>query len=149
MAELLASTEDIQTWLDPVNLRVTDGSTDQFQVEAHNIVKSQLASTYAPTLLYGWASPATTPKLIRGIAGRLVAAYVIRKVYARERAGEGPAYANFIYNEAIKMLTDLRTGAAVLLADDGTVISEQDNTLTSFYPNDTAPGPYFTMDSPL
>lgn len=147
MAELLADTEDIQKHLDAVNLRVTDGNSDHWQIEAHNIIKSQLAGMFDALTLYGWDAPANTPALVRGIAGRLIAAYIYREVYARESGGDIPAYAATLYAEAMQEIRNIVNGVSILLdATMAPIVSLTADLLPASYPDDTAPGPFFTMD---
>jgi hypothetical protein len=150
MAELLADIEDIQKHLDPVNLRVTGNDSDHWQVEAHNIIKSQLAGMFTPLVLYGWDAPANTPSYIRGIAGRLIAAYIYRQVYARETGGDVPGYAAALAKEAFDMIGAILDGTAIVLDENMEPIATLTGDLVpGFYPDDTDAGPYFTMIQPF
>ena len=147
MAQLLADLDDIKRWLPDDKLTVTDGSTSSFQVEAYRIVKSQLAGVFAPVTLNGWADPSTTPAIIRSVAGRLIAAYIYREAYS-EDIPDIPEYAQALYDEAIMMLTQIRAGTLTVVDEDDIPIgtNELDMTTSDFYPNDDAPGPFFSME---
>jgi hypothetical protein len=146
VAQLLADLDDIKRWLPDDKLTVTDGSTSAFQVEAYRIVKSQLAGVFSPVTLNGWADPNTTPGIIRSVAGRLIAAYVYREAYS-EDIPDIPEYAQALYNEAVEMLTQIRVGTLTIVDEDDNPIATNELDMTSgdFYPNDDAPGPYFSM----
>ena len=146
MTQLLASLTEIKTWLPDDKLPVTDGTTGNFQIEVYRLVKSQLSGVFTPTVLSSWDAPDTTPEIIRGIAGRLIAAYVYREAYSEDIA-EVPQYAQTLYNEAMAMLVGVRSGTLAVLDDDGNPVSANalDMTQDDFYPNNTAPGPFFSM----
>lgn len=144
--QILADLNDIGAWLTEDKLEVDEPTTSPFQVEAQRIVRAQLTGVFQPTTIVSWNEPANTPGLIRGIAGRLIAAYLYREAYSEDDTSI-PEYAQKLYDEAVGMLLDIRTGALVVTDDTGEPIEE--NTLnmnaTDFYPNDDAPGPYFSM----
>lgn len=146
MAELLADVKDIQTFLGEDKLQVTDGNSDTQQVEAQRLIISQLSGVFTPTILVSWTSPTTTPGIIRSIAGRLVAAYLYRNRYYEEGDGD-VRYAQMLYNEAIAMLAEIRAGTLVVVDVDDNPISVSGLEMSSddFWPNDTTPGPFFTM----
>ena len=144
--EILASLSDIDVWLDK-KVTMTDADDDDFQVEAQRIIKATLAGVFTPTTLYAWDSPSNTPDLIRGIAGRLIAAYWYKERYSEDDTSI-PPYAQSLYDEAIKMLVDIRSGVLTVLGDDGQPIAESglEPSETWFWPNNETPGPVFTME---
>jgi hypothetical protein len=147
VAQLLADLDDIKRWLPDDKLLVTDGSTSSFQVEAYRIVKSQLAGVFTPVTLNEWADPSSTPGIIRSVAGRLIAAYVYREAYS-EDIPDIPEYAQALYDEAILLLTQIRTGTLTVVDEDDNPIGDNilDISASDFYPNNSAPGPYFSME---
>lgn len=145
-SELLASLQDINGWFTDDKLVADSINTAQLQIDAQRLIRGQLASSFTPTVLSSWLTPATTPGLIRAIAGRLIAAFLYRKIYSEEGV-QIPAYAQEIYNEAIQMLIDIRMGNLTVTDDDGNPITGNTEALSSadFFPNNSADPPYFTM----
>lgn len=143
--ELLASLDDINAHLPQDKAEVEDSDDDLLQVEAYRLVRAKLASTFAVTTLNTWASPGTTPEIIRTIAGMVIAAKWYAELYA-EDSDEDAVYATRLYNEALGMLQQIKDGTLAVIGVDG--ITTTDTTLLStvdFYPNDGIP-PKFTMD---
>lgn len=146
MTALFASNDDVQTFLGDDKLTVTDGNSTTEQVEAQRLIVSQLSGVFLSSILVGWTSPSTTPGIIRSIAGRIVAAYLYRNAFINESV-TSPEYGQFIYNEAIAMLRQIRLGALIVVdSDDNPIaISGLDMTSGDFWPNNTTDGPVFTM----
>jgi len=145
MAELLASNRDINRWLPGDKLVATDTNTAEFQIDAWQLIRGQLASSFPTTVLATWTNPTNTPATIRAIAGRLIAAYLYRETYSEDSVAI-PAYAQELYNEAIAMLAQIRANTLIVLDGSGNPIdNELALTAGDFYPNDGAPGPFFTM----
>jgi hypothetical protein len=144
--EILASLADVNTWLD-AKVSMSDADDDDLQIDAQRIIKSTLAGTFTPTILYGWDSPSNTPELIRGVAGRLIAAYWYKEKYSEDDT-DIPPYAQSLYDEAIQMLKDIRSGVLTVLDDndEAIAVSGLEPIDTWFWPNDTTPGPVFTME---
>ncbi len=145
--QILADLNDINGWLPDDKLIADDVDTAEFQVEARRIIKGQLSGVFTPAILFSWATPATTPDVIRGIAGRLIAAYYYRKRYSEDDP-DIPAYAQRLYDEAIMMLTEIRMGTLIVLGPDDVPIADSGLSMSTldFWPNDSTEGPYFTMD---
>lgn len=144
--EILATLEDVNGFL-PDLVEITDGDDKQFQVDAQRVIKSQLAGVFTPLVLTGWDTPANTPQLIRGIAGRLIAAKWYSIEFSQETT-EIPRYAQGLYNEAIAMLADIKRGALIVVDDSNNPIgtgSELDLTSADINPNNSSPEPVFTM----
>lgn len=146
MAELLASNQDVNGWLTDDKLEATDANSAPLQLDAYRLIRGQLASSFTPVVLSGWINPATTPDQIRAIAGRLIAAYLYRKVYSEDSVTI-PPYAQELYNEAIQMLADIRAGVITLIDVNGNPIdgSTEGLSQSDFWPNNTSDPPYFTM----
>jgi hypothetical protein len=144
--ELLASLEDINTFLD-AKAKMGDGDDDKLQVEAQRVIKSMLFGVFTPVTLSSWSSPGSTPGTIRGIAGRLIAAYWYKELYSEETS-DVPQYAQGLYNEAIGMLRDIRAGTLTVLTDANESVEasglEPDNTW--FWPNKTTTPSTFSRD---
>lgn len=137
-----ASTDDVSVHIDPDVLAMPN--PEDFAKENQDVarlIRSYLYVTHVPnTVIDSWLDPATTPELIRSIAGMLIAA----KVYGRQtssNAEEVDPYAVRLYNQAMAMLNGVIDGRLVLpelvgagVAVTGTTHITQDN----FYPNDDA-----------
>lgn len=145
--EILASLLDINTHL-PSNIKATD-SLDDIQVDAQRLIKAQLTATYSSAIVVTWVNPDTTPGLIRGIAGRLIASKWYAVLVSQGSADEIPGYSINLYREALSLLADLKSGATDLLDDAGNIITGTDlgsDPQNDMYPNDSASGPFFTVD---
>lgn len=138
-----ASISDIQTWPREDRIDVNDVNSVKPSTEADRLIRAQLAGVFTPTVIASWVDPASTPELIRSIAGRLAAAYLIRNLYSEE-SNEVPAYATELYVEAVAMLTDIRASRITVVGANGVPITEA-TTDISFWPDDSTDGPYFTM----
>ena len=83
--------------------------------------------------------------MIREIAGKIIAAKWYALLVAEDEA-DGSVFAQNLYNEAIAMLNDIRNGLITVLGVDGEELESSELTQTSFWPNDTSPGPSFTVE---
>lgn len=145
--ELLASLQDINTWLPDDKAKAGDADDDDLQIDTARVIKGNLAGVFQPVTLSSWNSPANTPELIRSIAGRMIAARWYAKLYSEDDTALSD-YAQSLYLEAVGMLSDIRDGSLVVLDENGNPIGTNELALSSdwFWPNDTAPGPFFTME---
>lgn len=148
MPTLLASNDDVQTFLGNDKFTVDDGNSGKEQVEAYRLITSQLSDVFTTTIIAAWVTPVTTPGIIRSIAGRIVAAYLYRNAFINEAVEVSDAeYGQLLYNEAIKMLAAIRSGMLVVVdaGNNPIAVSGLDMTMDDFYPNANTPGPVFTM----
>lgn len=145
--EILASLQDINTHLPEDKAKMLDSSDDQLQVDAQRLIRAQLSGVFQPSTLASWVDPDDTPELIRGIAGRLIAGKWYATLYSEDELGVS-SFAQSLYAEAITMLAEIRAGTLVVTDANGEPIETNllDFTSGSFYPNDSAPGPFFTME---
>lgn len=144
--QILSSLEDINGFL-PDLVEITDGEDRQAQIDANRVVKSQLSGVFSPATLTGWAAPGSTPQLIRGIAGRLIAAKWYSQQFSQETT-EVPRYAQGLYNEAIGMLNDIKRGILTVVDDDNEPISSGSSlalTSSDLNPNNSSADPVFGM----
>lgn len=150
MSELLASIQDINAHL-PINVQINDSVDDSLQVDAYRLIAGQLVSVFSNTVIVTWTSPDTTPDQIRGIAGRLIASKYYARLLAGETPDEIPPYSVSLYNQAVGLLADIRSGNLIVIGTDGNPISDTDTDISEdMYPTDTStPGPQFTMDRVL
>lgn len=146
--EILASLDDINTWLPDDKAKMEDSEDDLLQIDIARYVRSLLSGYFSPATLSSWDSPVDTPEQIRGIAGRLIASKYYAKLYS-EDIPEGSVYAQGLYDEANMIIDGIRNGTIVVLdANDTPVALTTEVSLTSgdFLPNDSTTGPYFTME---
>lgn len=142
---MFASRTDIQSWLRPDKFQVDDANSEKSNIDATRIIKGQLAGFFAPIVIASWADPANTPGLIRGIAGRLTAAFMHAGVYSEESDREISAYSQWLYDGAMALLAQIIAGTLTVTDDDGNPIDTTGGGLLSFFPDDTTV-PQFTMD---
>lgn len=129
--------------VDPATANYND-----MQADAARVIKSQLSGVFQVATLVSWATPDTTPATIRSIAARLIAATYYSKQIADDQTAKIPAWAQMLYDEAITAIQQIKAATLTVIGDDGTPIDDQPTTVetaSDFWPNDTTPGPYFTM----
>lgn len=135
--ELLASLSEVNGFL-AKNNEVTDALDDQMQVDASNLIKSQLAGVFQPATISAWADPGTTPTTIRMIAARLIAARWYAKQFTGNESTKIPTYAQSLFDEAMNLLKAIRMGYISVVDDDGNVIADPDDMALGegdYYPN--------------
>lgn len=149
MSEILASLSDINAHLPP-NVQISNDVDASLQVDALRLIRGQLVSIFTGTILNSWDNPDDTPELIRSIAGRLIAS----KYYANLVSGQVPdemaAFAVSLYNEAISLLTLIKSGQSIVVGIDGLPLSQ--DTIGSDSNLDMSPingTPVFTMGRSL
>lgn len=142
---MLASLDDLKTFLPGDKFQVTDGNTelDLVQVDVERLIKGYLSSVFQATTLAAWADPTTTPSYIRSIAGRLVAAFYYAKRLSEDLPDWDKTYPQRIYDEAMMMLEMVRSGQVVLEGVTDTPGTEFDSSF--FYPDSNARAAAFTM----
>lgn len=143
---MFASLTDIQAWIQSDKIPVDDANSQKANIEATRIIKGQLNGFFAPVVIASWADPTSTPELIRSIAGRLTAAFMHAVIYSEESDREISAYSQWLYTQAMLMLTQILTGDSVVTDGDGNPIDTTGGGLLSFFPDDSASPPMFTVD---
>lgn len=144
---MYVDTDDVNVHLPSDKLQLNEAELELWDREAGRIIRGYVASVFSPTTIAAWADPASTPEVIRGIAGRLIAA-----AYYAERFSEDdtsyPEYAQNLYDQATNGLLGIQTGATTVLSVDGSQVVETTEThsLTDddFWPND-ATDRFFSM----
>lgn len=118
---------------------IPDDKAKAFE-DAERIVRGYLSGVVDSSELALWATPATTPSVIRAITGRFAAALIYRLRYSEDSLDD-PEYAQNKYNEAMNMLMGIINGSITLPGiDPGTVF---DNTY--FQPNAESDPAVFAM----
>jgi hypothetical protein len=128
--------------LDKIQAESVD-NLDEIKDDAERVIRGILAGHVDPVEMALWTAPDTTPGVIRAIGGRLCAAFIYRLRYSEDSLDD-PQYAQFKYDEAMRLLTGIVNGDVSIEDDPSTVNLNTD----MFYPNDanTDP-PKFSMSS--
>jgi len=132
---------EVQRFLPVDKLKVEDVPDDKGDIydDAERIVRGYLNGVVDATVIALWVDKASTPELIRAIAGRFAAARIYRNRLG-EQSYNDMGYPQVLYNEAMGFLNGIISGE---LAVDGTPQTQFDNTY--FEPNDASDPPKFTM----
>ena len=143
----LADVSDVTTYL-PVDRIPTDSSDiTGYQLSVERIIKGYLVGIFSASTMAAWDSPTNTPQIIREVAARMIAGYRYRDRTSEETPGaiEDQSYGQRLYNEAMMMLNDIRTGNLdVILVDNSGVLDNTSTSNISGFPDDTTT-PTFTM----
>lgn len=137
---MFASKTDIQTWLRPDKVLVDDANSQKPNIEARRIIVGQLSGYFSQVVLSSWADPDTTPEVIRSVAGRLAAAFLYQSLFSEE-SDTISDYAQWLYNNAIQMIMDIKTGEIVVVGVDENPVDADVSDLLGFL----ATEPVFTM----
>ncbi len=143
---LLATLENINSYLPQDKVVADSTNTDDVGIAAERVIKGYLSGIFAPIVLAGWIDDTTTPQVIQDIYSKLIAAFLYRKYYS-EDIPEAAPYAQELYKEAMTMITDVRAGTLVISEVDAEFVNTSiEFTNLDFLPNDaTTPGAQFTM----
>jgi hypothetical protein len=142
--EILASLDDINTHLPSDKASIADADDDPFQTDVARYVRSLLSGFFPSEVLATWTNPDNTPELIRGIAGRLIAAQWYATLYSEDISGVSE-YAQGKYNEANNMIDRIRNGSMVVVDTNGIPIVIEGVGLDATVLASTS-DPKFTMD---
>jgi phage gp36-like protein len=136
------SDADVQVHLpyDKLKIETIPDDLIQCKLDSERIVRGYLAGVVDSAVLASWATPETTPEVIRAITGRFCAALIYRTRYSENRLGD-PEFAQNKYQEAMDLLMKVINGT--LPIPDVEIGTNFDNTW--FWPNDTTDDPKFTM----
>lgn len=142
---MIASLGDVNTHLPSDKLEAKDGNPDYvaFQIDVERLVKGYLSGVFSAATLAAWADPTSTPAYIRACAGRLIASFYYAKKVSEDLPDWDGTYPQRLYDEAMKMLEEIRTGAVTLIEVPEEVGTQFDSSF--FYP-DSTDEPSFTMD---
>jgi hypothetical protein len=149
--EILASLADINTHLPADKAKMEDSDDDLFQIDAARYVRSLLAGMFSASTLQGWDTPANTPELIRGVAGRIIAAKWYATLFSEDVDGVS-AFAQSLYDEANAIIVGIRSGINVVLDSNDSPIPVEiglSSGSVDFWPNDSTAGPIFAIGQNL
>lgn len=140
MAEILASLDDINAKLPSQEgyevVVADDENTNLLQISAARIVRGYFSRVIDNGTLVNWATPESTPELIREIAGTLIASALYYNQRAKSTANlPDNDYAQKLYNDAIAMMQLIITGD--MLLPGVTFIGTGDMTLDDGFPIDS------------
>ncbi len=141
---MYASLDDISSWLRDDRLSVNDANSKQPNIDAGRIIRARLSGVFAPAVLSSWDAPATTPEMVRSIAGRLAAAYLLRQLNSTEGNSEIAAYAMELWTDAMGILNDIRIGNTTVVDENNDPIDTTGSNLISFWPDNTT-SPLFSV----
>lgn len=139
-----ASLSDVNVHLPADKAQAQDAEIVDLNIDALRLIRARLASTFNLTIINAWLTPATTPELIREIAGKLIAAKFYANLVAEDEE-DGSKFAQGLYNEAITMLDDIRAGVITLVDVSGLELDNNALSETSFWPNNTTQAPSFSV----
>ena len=145
MSNILASLDDINVHLPDDKIEADDNNIALLQVDVARFIRAMLAGTFTTVTISGWDSPATTPDIIRSIAGRLIAAKFYQIRYAED--SDDSTFATRLYNFSMRQINDIRSGTLMVLDVNEVAIETSGLSLATddFWPNDTTDAPKFTM----
>ena len=117
--EILCTLDDVNAHFDGEVIEADANNTQLVQVSVSRVVKGYLARLVGPVSLASWASPDTTPDIIREIASMLIASQVYFNFAARTSLLlEDHNFAQRLYDEAMKMLQGIIDGTIPIVPVD-------------------------------
>lgn len=136
---------DIQIHLPVDKLKVEElpDALGDVKIDVERIIRGYLAGVIDSATMATWTTPTAVPAIIRAVGGRLGAALIYRLRYSEDSVDD-PSYAQMKYNEGMRMLQDIISGAITIeeLPDDDTGAFSNEFFLPN---NDTTDTPKFTM----
>lgn len=149
MAELLASVRDVNAYLEDQVVKADDTNTELLQISVSRIVKGYLAGVVPSTTLATWATPDTTPDIIRECAAMLIASQLFfDKTILTTVEVDQRHYAQLLYDRAMAILQGIVDGTIVLPGDDAAVEPVGAMSTLDFFPIDDTDRA-FTMSQEL
>lgn len=133
-----ATAEEVNEFLNEEIIQVATGDFDLEGDEAGRVIRAYLSVSHiSAATMDTWVDPATTPEIIRSIAGRMIACQVFGRAFSGN-ADEVSPYAQWLYNEAMSMLNGIITGTIVITELPDGVTATSHISEDYFYPNDSA-----------
>jgi hypothetical protein len=129
----LIDVDDVQPWLEYTKLGLDHGYDLSEEPFISEFVRSRLSSCGIASTT--WTTPDTTPVLVRGIVGMLVAAQIYNKHYSETDEGAGNPYANKLEERAEMLMVGICAGTL----DISEIVDDPFTTGSggpSFYPTD-------------
>lgn len=144
---MLADISDVLTYLPTDRIPTNSSDIAGYQLSTERIIKGYLVGIFTASTMAAWTTPDTTPQIIREVAARMIAGYRYRDRTSEETPGaiEELSYGQRLYNEAMAMLNDVRSGQLDVIGVDGsTVIDTSSTSEIAGFPDNTTT-PTFTM----
>jgi hypothetical protein len=136
------SAADVNGWLEGSKLTATDPLVAGMESLATSRVLGRLAGQYD---ISGWTDEETTPDVVRQLIAMLYAAALYRKAYSEDLDdGVGLNWAQWLEQSVEGYLVMILEGVLDLEELGEAVLTSP---FPSFYPNDQACPPKFTMDA--
>jgi hypothetical protein len=139
----LADITDVQTYLPTDRIPTNSSDITGYQLSVERIVKGYLVGIFTASTMAAWTTPTTTPQIIREVAARMIAGYRYRDRTSEETPGgiEETTYGQRLYNEAVAMLNDIRSGSLDVIDVNGTDVIDTSSTseIAGFPDNTTTP----------
>ena len=143
----LADISDVLTYLPTDRIPTNSSDITGYQLSTERIIKGYLVGIFTASTMAAWTTPDTTPQIIREVAARMIAGYRYRDRTSEETPGaiEELSYGQRLYNEAMAMLNDIRSGQLDVIDVNGSTVIDTSGTseIAGFPDNTTAPT--FTM----
>lgn len=128
--------EEVRGWVETTKLNIQDLDLD-FLPQLETEVLAQLGTVYDVTT---WVSPSTTPDLVRVLLTKMYAAWMYDRAYSENQAETNP-YAAMLKANAQELLRGLIDGTIEIPG-----VSALSNPNPSFYPDELACGPEFSIN---
>lgn len=129
----LIDVSDVQPWLEKSKLRLDHDDALEEEPFISEKLRSRLAGCGFDVA--GWIDKDSTPVLVRGIIGMLVAAQRYNAVYSETDEESGNPYANKLQERADMLVEGICAGSIDLLDVDDDPASSGSGSV-SFYPTD-------------
>jgi len=117
--EIMATLEDVNAHLDGEVIEATPDNTDLVQVSVARVIRGYLSPLYDSATLMAWATPETTPQIIREIASMLIASQVYFNEAARTSLIiDDDNFAQRLYDQAMALLQRVVDGLIIIPPDE-------------------------------
>jgi hypothetical protein len=129
--EILASIDDVNAYLPssdvggntsgyPVVVEATMDNTALLQVSTARVIRGYLSSMITSDVLMSWATPDTTPDIIREAAAKMIAANLYFNHSSRTSLTiEENSFAQRRYDQAMYILDRILAGTIIVVPPDG------------------------------
>jgi hypothetical protein len=138
-----ASLSDVNKHYPDDKFYVQDADIPEPGIYADRLIRARLGGIVDTDIIALWVSPDTTPEIVREVSGLLVAAKLYAEAAAEDEA-DGSAYAQSLYDEAMRILDEIREGVSVIIGVDEIPI-DTTSIEGSFWPDNTTQPSFFKV----